>query len=66
MSENESWRAANGKLALTIPVLVAGIAISQASLEGWAADGLMFFCAVALIAVVLRIGLNARAGSAGE
>lgn len=66
MSENESWRAANTKLALTIPVLVAGIAISQVSLEGWAADGLLLFCGCALIAVVLRIGLNARAGSGSE
>jgi ABC-type molybdate transport system substrate-binding protein len=62
MSENESWRAANAKLALVIPVLVAGIAISQVSLEGWAADGLTVFCAASLIAVLLRIGLNARAG----
>ncbi|MGX1132182.1 ABC-type molybdate transport system substrate-binding protein [Streptomyces glaucescens] len=62
MSENESWRAANAKLALVIPVLVAGIAVGQVSLDGWAADGLTVFCAAALIAVLLRIGLNARSG----
>ncbi|AIR99689.1 hypothetical protein [Streptomyces glaucescens] len=63
MAENEAGQVAAQRLLLVIPILVAGISLAQVVFEGRTAAALTVVCVAGLIAVLVRVGLSARAGN---
>ena len=63
MAENETGQTADQRLLLVIPILVAGISLAQVVFEGPTAAALTVVCVAGLIAILVRVGVNARAGS---
>ena len=61
MAENEAGQTADQRLLLVIPVLVVGISLAQVVFEGPTAAALTVVCVAGLIAILVRVGVNARA-----